>query len=341
MIATGPEADAASEAWPARPYRVRPAGADELSGPLGPNVLLAFRYGDFHADPPDEARRVTIGLPLLHGSRAGEIWESRLPVTAGVEAGVSYAENGEVLMLRLSVSAAAFADIEGASARAYAELLRVTAGRGYPHLLRIWNFIGDINLGDGDAERYRRFCVGRHEMLSRFPQFEGALPAATAIGTAGGGLTVIALAGRRPGRQVENPQQVSAYRYPRVYGARSPSFSRATLVPWADGPQLLVSGTASIVGHATTNTGDPQAQLKQTMANIQTLVSQPGLARRGFLPEMFTLYLRHPHDLLPLRPLIDRYFADTPLQVLHGDICRRELLLEVEAIYRLPRILSK
>ncbi|MGK7296173.1 MAG: hypothetical protein ACNS61_10180, partial [Candidatus Wenzhouxiangella sp. M2_3B_020] len=30
---------------------------------------------------------------------------------------------------------------------------------GYP--LRLWNYFPAINAGDGDRERYRRFCVGR------------------------------------------------------------------------------------------------------------------------------------------------------------------------------------
>lgn len=342
MRATGVDVKPETVPWPECPYRVRAAGLEALRQPLADNVLLAIVYGDA-GDPPEvpDARRCIVPLSRLHGERAGEIWESRRAVHSEMRGGVSFSEDGEVLVVRLTVPEADLGDAERAAERLYDELLRLTAARGYPHLLRVWNYLGGINEGEGDDERYRRFTVGRYSALSRLEQFESILPAATAIGTAGGGLTVLALAGRRAGQQVENPRQLSAFRYPRVYGARSPSFSRATLLPWADGAQLLVSGTASIIGHATAHAGDPQEQLKQTAMNLQALVTQPGLAQRGFLPELFTLYLRDPDDLLPLLPLLPRYFGGAPMQVLQGDICRRELLLEVEAIYRLPRALRK
>src|SRR3546814_7749099 len=49
-----------------------------------------------------------------------------------------------------------------------------------PHLLRVWNYLDAITFGDGDAERYREFCVGRARGLGDFDT--NALPAATAIG---------------------------------------------------------------------------------------------------------------------------------------------------------------
>src|SRR3546814_2400089 len=49
-----------------------------------------------------------------------------------------------------------------------------------PHLLRVWNYLDAITFGDGDAERYREFCVGRARGLGDFDTH--ALPAATAIG---------------------------------------------------------------------------------------------------------------------------------------------------------------
>ena len=44
----------------------------------------------------------------------------------------------------------------------------------------MWNYLDAINEGDGDAERYRQFCVGRARGLGR-PNGK-RLPAATAIG---------------------------------------------------------------------------------------------------------------------------------------------------------------
>jgi len=341
MISPGLDTSRTAEVWPECPYRVRAATTKELARPLAPNVLFAVAYENGATSSGTDPRHAVVPLARLNDVRGGEIWESRSPVHAETTGAMSVAENGEVMMIRLSIPESDLVDTEAAAARLYSELLRVTTTRGYPHLLRAWNYLGNINQGDGDDERYRRFCVGRHRAMSLHPKFEGSLPAATAIGTVNGGLILMALAGRRAGVQVENPRQLSAFRYPRAYGERSPSFSRATLLPWADGAELMVSGTASIVGHASAHPGDPQAQLKQTALNIHALVTQPGLARRGFLPDLLTLYLRDPSDLLPVLPLLQPCFSGTPVHIVQGDICRTDLLLEVEAIYRMPRLTRK
>ncbi len=265
-----------------------------------------------------------------------------LPVRHGWDGDVGYSENGEVLVMQLRLDEPALADMEEAVYRAYVRLNAFVAARGYPNLWRVWHYLGSINQGEGDAERYRRFCVGRYRAVADHPDFESQLPAATAIGTRGGGLSLIVLAGKRPGVQVENPRQVSAFRYPRPYGLRSPSFSRATLLPWADGPRLLVSGTASIVGHATAFAGDAAGQLRQTAANLQALLAHavhtrlPGRDAGEFAADSYIVYLRHAEDLPRVRADLDELFADAPRRLVIGDICRSELLIEVEAAYRMP-----
>jgi len=140
--------------------------------------------------------------------------------------------------------------------------------------------------------------------------------------------------------QIENPRQVSAFHYPRSYGPCSPSFSRATLLPWSDGARLLVSGTASIVGHATVFAGDTAAQLRQTAANLQALLEQAARRHGGcvraddFEAESYTVYLRHEEDLAGIAAQLRELFGRAPYRVLGGDICRRELLIEVDAVFR-------
>lgn len=324
--------------WPAAPLRLSLAPTPSAGFTLPADALCVVGYGD--AARSDDPRWVGVPLSPLHGDAGIEIWHSPLPVRAGVDGGVRYAENGELLMVQLALADGADADPEAAADQLYTQLLAFVAARGYPHLLRIWNYIEAINEGEGDRERYRRFCAGRHRALAGLPEFERRLPAASAIGSHRGGLQLHAFAGRQPGLQVENPRQVSAFRYPRSYGPRSPSFSRATLAPWADGAQLFVSGTASIVGHATAHAGDVVAQLLQTHANLEVLRAHaaasllPGIAAQQLAPEAYTVYLRDAEQLPAVLPVLAARFDDAPYKVLLGDICRRELLIEVEASYR-------
>ena len=115
---------------------------------------------------------------------------------------------------------------------------------GKPHVQRLWVIIPDIHHGAGDAERYKQFCIGRHQAYEQLGLGASDYPAATVVGSRQGPLRLYALLGESAGLALENPRQVSAYHYPRVYGPRSPSFSRARDI----GALLMISGTAAVIG---------------------------------------------------------------------------------------------
>lgn len=217
-------------------------------------------------------------------------------------------------------------DIERAARDAYTEILQRTKREGHPHLLRVWNHVRDINAGEGDDERYRRFCAGRHDAFAAAGWGKERLPAASAIGIREPRLVVYYLASARPGQHFENPRQVSAYDYPRQYGRCSPSFARAT----AFGGMVFIAGTSSIVGHESLHPGDVHAQLRETLRNIELTAKHAGCSGLGALTHL-KLYLRNEGDL----PIADELRAAMPhaaMLVLRADICRRELLLEIEAV---------
>ena len=108
-------------------------------------------------------------------------------------------------------------------------------------------------------------------MLADFP---ASLPAATAVGTKSGPLQLMFLAGRQPATHLGNPRQLNAYEYPQYYGSRSPSFTRATLTRSEEEYRLYLSGTASIVGHASCHAELPRAQTEETIRNIQAVFEQ-------------------------------------------------------------------
>lgn len=217
-------------------------------------------------------------------------------------------------------------DVERAARLAYDELLRTTRERGFPYLIRVWNHVRDINEGEGDAERYKRFCAGRHDAFAAAQWPKDRLPAASAVGIRGRGLVIHYLAATAPGRQIENPRQVSAYDYPREYGMRSPSFARATIF----GDTLFIAGTSSIVGHETKHVGDVRAQLRETLTNLETIVRAAGRSSLGDLTHV-KLYLRDAGDAETANA-VRAAMPQARHVVMEADICRRELLLEIEAI---------
>ncbi|MDG2525350.1 pteridine-dependent deoxygenase [Stenotrophomonas sp. HITSZ_GD] len=311
-----------------------------------PRVLAAvdFSLHPLHAQASADPRRLRVPLEPM-GPAQVEIWRGDSPATHGRTGDIAWAENGQVQFGALVLEERADLDVEAASAQAYAQLNQFIAERGYPHVLRIWNYLDALTEGEGDAERYRRFCVGRVRGLERVE--ETRLPAATCIGSFGGPrqLLVYWLAARAPGVALENPRQVSAYRYPRQYGPQSPSFARAMLPPPGSRAPLLLSGTASIVGHATAHHDDVDAQLAEIFVNIEALRGAAAARQAGMPADiddagtLLKVYVRDRQALPRVAAALDaRFGTRVPRLLLHAEVCRRELAVEIEGVLGNPAI---
>ncbi len=221
---------------------------------------------------------------------------------------------------------------------AYREIFELTTASGYPHLVRIWNYLPEINRQADGEERYRQFNSARKAVFQDCGRLTaGSVPAASALGSkAGSPLSLIFLAAREPPLAIENPRQVSAYHYPPQYGEHSPLFSRASLMCATAGTNLFVSGTASIVGHETLHPGDAAAQTSESLANIAAVVDEAnrlsGPSRYALDRLTFKVYVRRPGDLAAIAREIERSAARAaPIVYLQADVCREELLVEIEA----------
>lgn len=276
------------------------------------------------------------GCVWLAGARR-EAWVADQPLQeARVEAGVLHRRAGAWAMLGLHGPTGD--DVAAASEAAYRTLIAAARPSTHPYLIRIWNFFGAINAGDGDDERYRRFCVGRNAAVD--VMFRDPPPAATAIGApdAAAPLSVVALCSAQPAIALENPRQTPAWQYPREYGPVPPGFSRGAVLRDGDGATLLASGTASIVGHVSLHAGDVVAQLDESLANLHVLLDE-GSQRSGERFRMeglqaLRVYLRDADALSAVRARVDA--AGVPpdrVVFLQGDVCRRELDVELEGVF--------
>lgn len=298
---------------------LRPPGPQEAQS-------VRFHFGD---DAEASELDVVTGLSALPGSPRVETWYPADWRQAGQRGNFFFVEGEDYLLTHGYFHAGD--DICAVARNAYSELLGVARDRGFGYLVKAWNYLPEINRGRDDEERYRQFCVGRGLALDNQLPEDHPVPAATAIGCpADRPLAIIGLWARAPGLAIENPRQVSAFEYPRQYGPRSPFFSRATVV--AD-RHLLLSGTAAIVGHRSLHPGDGPAQLRETLANLHTLVEQANMVTAGsfqFSQAWLRVYLRDP-------ALEDLVYTALPhhrdrMVVVCGDICRAELLLEIDGM---------
>jgi chorismate lyase/3-hydroxybenzoate synthase len=298
------------------------------------SVLAAIGFG--RSAQSRDPRFLNVGLePLTADETRFEVWRTRDAVTHGTDGAVRWASDGTYSIAIVEVDEASHGGIAEAARSAYANLIAWVRAGATPNLLRVWNYFDAINAGDNDDERYRQFCSGRAAGLG--PAFAGNYPAASAIGTRNGKnvLQVYALASRAPGAAVENPRQCSAWRYPRQYGPIAPGFARAMRAP-TQFPQLYISGTAAVVGHESHHAGDIKAQLEETLTNLESLLqSAQSKTVLGKGPgDVLKVYVRRVYDAAWLQSALrSRLGNDIPLMLLQGDICRAELLLEIDGVH--------
>jgi len=236
------------------------------------------------------------------------------------------------------------------------ELLE-SAGARYDQVIRTWLYLGGIvaPVGPGPTQRYmelNRARAGLYDDITflkdRVPaDYSGAtvVPASTGIGTEGRGIimSAIALVTDRDdiiAMPLENPRQVAAYDYSERYGEKSPKFCRAMALSCGQHASIFISGTASITASETRHIGDAPAQANETLENIAALVSEENLSGHG-LPGLGTsleglgiarVYIKHAEDYPAVRAVCEKRLGELPTIYAVGDVCRPDLLVEIEGI---------
>jgi len=306
----------------------------------------------FEKPPPIARTRVPVTASMtrsLHAHDLCEVWRisgPRIQLSSGetAQGRVQYRYSEDLLFGSLTIAEQAIDARSEAGALlrateiAYQEIFDVLNETAHRHLIRIWNYLPDINAQAGDDERYRHFNSARQMAFRKSGRATmGTVPAASALGSpAGSPISIYFLAARRPPKMIENPRQTSAYHYPPKFGRHSPMFSRACVLSESAGTNLFVSGTASIVGYETIHQGDVGAQTRETLANINALLEEAnrvvGRARYSLDGLKFKVYVRRPSDLRAIEGVLAGPLrSSTSIVYLQADVCREDLLVEIEA----------
>lgn len=303
-----------------------------------PRVLFVLAFGADGVPPLlDDPRLIHRAFRSRDPQPTLEVWRVAGPVESGFEGPLRWASDGKLQYGSIAVDEAEAGGIEAAAEFAYRHLMDWTARSGFEGLLRIWNYADALTTGEGDSERYRLFNLGRARGIDRrLVRF----PAGTAIGRCDGKrvLEVHWIASRVPGHAVENPRQVSAFHYPRQYGPQSPSFSRAT-VPAEPALPLFVSGTASVLGYESAHPGNLEAQLDEVLRNLASLIASARVARPELeaslgADSLLKVYVRDAEDLARVEAALSTRLPETAQRrVVHGEICRSELLVEIDLLH--------
>lgn len=296
------------------------------------DVLWKVGFG-----PQDDSSEADIqtGLSLLEENTPKlEYWLSSFDIEKGHLNGMTWSRDSSNLVVGAYIEETG-TRLEDATYHTYRKLLEFVAKERDYRIVRIWNYIPRINEDEHELERYKSFSVGRFNAFSDASYSDNDFSSACAVGSDGRKGVVYLLACKNDHVNFENPNQISAFKYPPAYGPKSPSFARATLVK-SDPATFFISGTASISGSETMHIDDLASQINLTGSNIRKLIevatefqestSQPD-------PYIVKVYVRNPDAVQQIRSAVEKMFSDNTSPIfLRGDICRQELLVEIDGI---------
>ncbi|MDO5565063.1 MAG: hypothetical protein Q4G59_00300 [Planctomycetia bacterium] len=247
----------------------------------------------------------------------------------------------------------------GSYARSYNvfEHMKERLGRGgfaMADLLRTWIYQGHIVLREGDTQRYKELNRARTDFFAGIDFIKKLLPpakrgyvcpASTGIGADDVDVAMTAFAIQTDRNDViavplENPGQTPAFDYGEYYSPQSPKFARAMAYSFDGHCTILVSGTASITDSETRFVGDPAGQANQTLDNIAMLIAGDNTTSHGVpgfdadLKDMVVarVYVKRPEYYDAIRAVCEKRFGDSPIVYTFADVCRDDLLVEMEGI---------
>ena len=315
--------------------------------PLSPehNLLVGFHFGTA-INFSQHAAIVSPGLQPINHDDLVECWWYKGDVDFATCGAVRIARCADYTVAILEQPNSAPEDFRADAYNAYHELLGAVQAKEHGHLVKIWNYFSGINESEGDAEKYRQFSLGRASAFDELGIHDESVPTGTAIGCLHDcGLSIIALLTNNDFRSTENPRQLSAYHYPRQYGPRSPKFSRGGRVLSADHDLFVISGTAAIIGHESVFPYETARQASETLNNLDHLadaLSGLGSEDQSLVLDqqlILRVYLREREDMdLVARQLQDVFGDIEPnLVFLNADICRRELMVEIDGVKVIAR----
>lgn len=244
-------------------------------------------------------------------------------------------------------------DTRSAAEKAFTDMKAIldAEGMSFNHIVRQWNYIGNILEINNKLQNYQVFNEVRSEFYKKYRTIPG-YPSATGIGMKLGGVLIDFCAVMTNEavlvKPIDNPSQINAYEYSQqvLMGTTEqgksvkhpPQFERALLLSGKGNSTLFISGTASIIGQDTIGVDDVEKQTRVTFENISKLTDQNRIGQLTGNPDrieerliLLRVYIRFQKDFGKVKGICQEYFPGVPAIFVEADICRDNLLVEIEA----------
>ena len=314
----------------------------ELVAHIGSQVSKSFDENiiqNFIAQPPLTCRIIVEAF--FYDSK---LWECRQIEFAGDSAMLFKKENTQFLIGNVQAnvkkgcrknSELVFANLTG---------MLQTVNFSVNTIIRQWNYVEGILDFDGEQQHYQEFNNVRSGFYQKHFDVTG-YPAATGIGMNRGGVIVEFVAVKSDKVKsiaIDNPEQIAAHHYSTnvLVGEEcvlksTPKFERARYFELNGKKMIFISGTAAIEGEKTVGVGDPIKQTEITIKNIKKLYSEKVLQemnRENLVPKYghARVYVKNRKDFAAIKRTYKKHFGNLPVVYIVADICRKDLLVEIE-----------
>lgn len=241
-------------------------------------------------------------------------------------------------------------------------------------IVRQWNYIGGITEASDGIQHYQAFNEARAGFYATGKWQGKGYPAATGIGMSVRGLLVSLVAVISKSEElriipINNPLQIAAHQYSQTqligevrkviadpcvengvttatkvvettHRLATPKFERAKIILYKQSGIGYISGTAAIRGEESMHSMNAAMQTRQTIENIQFLMSEKNLNLHGISQFVTTfvslrVYFKNAEDADVIKAEVEKQWAGIPVVYTQADVCRKELLVEIEGVARL------
>jgi len=224
----------------------------------------------------------------------------------------------------------------------------------FSDVVRQWNYIENITkiIKEGSERQHYQIFNDVRSFFYRKNEFVNGYPSATGIGMDTGGVVIdfiaVSPSQKLTIKPIKNPGQIDAFEYSeKVLAGKSlngssrktsPKFERGKVLHTLGATRIYISGTAAILGENIVGKRNLEKQTLVTIENIKNLISAENLRETGLKnlnPEKKSFlyirtYVKHQKDISAVKAICEKQFKSENFQYLVSDICREDLMVEIE-----------